>query len=332
LNDRKKDHIELAFQSQMGISNNDERFYYEPVLSAHPENSLQAFSFLGKKMKVPIWVSSMTGGTEKAYHINKNLARACREFGMGLGLGSCRSILDDEKHFGDFDLRDEIGGDLPFYANLGISQVEQLIREKKTDLVLQLVGRLRADGLIIHINPIQEWLQPEGDTLQRPPIETIEEFLGTSNIPLIIKEVGQGMGPLSLQKLLGLPLAAVEYGAFGGTNFANLEMMREADSANSDSLQAIAGVGHTAVQMTEFINNILKDKTTVRVREVIISGGIKNFLDGYYLINKIQMPAIYGMGSQFLKYAMKDYASLKAFILTQIQGLKIAYSYLKIKE
>ena len=92
--ERKKDHIELAFRSQIDKQDLDSRFYYEPLLSGHPERgSLPGFEFLGKSLKAPLWVSSMTGGTEMAKTINQNLARACKDFGIGMGLGSCRSIL-----------------------------------------------------------------------------------------------------------------------------------------------------------------------------------------------------------------------------------------------
>ena len=91
---RKKDHIDLAFKSQVESGALDRRFNYEPALAAHPEpGSIPPLRFLGKTLHTPIWVSSMTGGTGHARTINRNLARACAEFGMGMGLGSCRQLL-----------------------------------------------------------------------------------------------------------------------------------------------------------------------------------------------------------------------------------------------
>ena len=173
MEDRKKDHIELAFQSQTLLHSLDKRFDYEPMLAAHPHGVMPPISFLGKQMKVPLWVSSMTGGTRLASTVNRNLAQACHEFGMGMGLGSCRILLDDATHFVDFDQRDTIGDDLPFYANLGICQIEQLIEMNQVDKIIALVDRLRANGLIIHVNPMQEWFQPEGDILRSAPLEKI---------------------------------------------------------------------------------------------------------------------------------------------------------------
>lgn len=128
--DRKLEHIQLAFDSRTGLEEQDRRFNYEPVLGAHPENMDLSVELLGKTMRTPIWVSSMTGGTAMARTINLNIARACREFGMGMGLGSCRRLLTDKTYWEDFNLRDEIGDLQPFWANLGISQVEEMVLAK----------------------------------------------------------------------------------------------------------------------------------------------------------------------------------------------------------
>ncbi len=329
---RKRDHIELAFRSKVDEDQLDRRFHYEPLLAAHPApGSLPPFEFLGKTMRVPLWVSSMTGGTDWARTINTNLARACQEFGMGMGLGSCRSLLYSNETLPDFDVRDLIGPDLPLYANLGIAQLEQLIERNELDRAAAMVAKLRADGLIIHVNPLQEWLQPEGDRFARPPVETIALVLEQLNINVIVKEVGQGMGPESLRALLQMPIQALDFAAGGGVNFALLELLRS-DPELQEIYKPLARVGHSADEMAGMANGLIDELgDKLQCRQLIISGGVRNFLDGYYLISKVQLPAVYGQASGFLQHARGDYEALRRYVETQVRGLEIANAFLRIK-
>jgi isopentenyl-diphosphate delta-isomerase len=331
MTDRKKDHINLAFQAKTGIEEIDRRFFYEPLLAKHPVADLPPVMFLGKILRTPVWVSSMTGGTGVAGPINHNLARVCHEFGMGMGLGSCRTLLDSDKHFADFDIRKTIGSDLPFYANLGIAQVEEMALKGDISPINRLIEKLRADGLIIHVNPMQEWLQPEGTLFTQPPIDTIKSFLEMCKYPVIVKEVGQGMGPGSLRALLELPLEAIELAAYGGTNFAKLELMRS-EEFKQKYYAPISRIGHDAFEMTEMINELVEKNATIRCKQVIISGGIRSFLDGYFLVNHCKLPAIYGQASGFLDFAAKSYDDLKKFVEYQVEGIKLARAYFVIKD
>ena len=326
--DRKLEHIKLALESQTKLAEQDLRFSYEPMLSAHPENTDLSIQFLGKVMQAPIWVSSMTGGTGVAQTINRNIARACREFGMGMGLGSCRKLLFDKTYWADFDFRDEIG-DQPFWANLGIAQIEELLASRNIQAVVDLVGELRADGLIVHVNPLQEWFQPEGNRLKQSPLQTIQQLLYQVSLKVIVKEVGQGFGPESLRQLLALPIEAIEFGAYGGTNFSKLEMLR-GDQQKLEASLPFAFVGQSASQMVDSVNQILKENPHSKCRQLIISGGIQNALDGYYLTSKSNLPAVFGMASAVLKHASESYESLENFLQNQIQALSLAKAYLKI--
>ncbi len=330
--ERKKDHIELAFRSQTGAEALDKRFYYEPILSAHPSENLKPVPFAGKTMKAPLWISSMTGGTGQAGQINRNLAKVCGEFGLGMGLGSTRSLLYSDEFFDDFNLRDIMGEECPFFANLGIAQIEKLIEDKAADKIDELLVKLRADGLFVHVNPLQEWLQPEGDFISRPPLETIQQLLENARYKIIVKEVGQGMGYESLKALFKLPLTAIDFAAHGGTNFSMVELLR----SNSDKQAVynnIASLGHSAEEMVLMTNNILNElKEKALCKDVIISGGIKSFLDGYYLIEKINTNAIYGQGSVFLKPARESYETLRQHVQNQVDGLKLAYAFLRVRK
>ena len=327
---RKKDHIHLALKSQTGLTDLDDRFHYEPMLSSHPDKGLKPVKILGKELSLPMWVSSMTGGTKLAGTINRNLARACNEFGMGMGLGSCRIIMQDDSYFEDFNMREIIGEDLPLYANLGIAQIEELIESRQVIKISQLVERLHADGLIVHVNPMQEWFQPEGNRLKSAPIDTLKRLMDQFDHPLVVKEVGQGMGPESLRELLRLPLQAIEFGAFGGTNFAKVELLRNG-IATQALYEPLSAIGESAEDMLDYVNEFVNTEEA-SCRELIISGGVKTFLDGYYLTKKSTLPAVYGMASTFLQYAREDYEVLSEFVQSQVKGLEMAEAYLRIKQ
>jgi len=280
-------------------------------------------------MQCPIWVSSMTGGTEKAATINKNLAKACQEFGMGMGLGSCRPLLESDERLSDFAVRKFIG-DQPLFANIGIAQVDELYELGKIDLLTELVKKLEANGLIIHVNPLQEWMQPEGDRYQSRPIDLIKKLIDDLKVPLIVKEVGQGMGKSSLEALLKLPLAAVDFAANGGTNFSKLELLRGTEEKKS-WYGKVANLGHSAEEMVDWVNEIKRSKN-ITCDTIIVSGGVKDFLDGYYFIEKSNFNTLYGQASGFLKYAMGSYDELQEYVSKQVEGLHMASAFLKIKE
>jgi len=331
MEDRKSDHIELALKSQISAALNDNRFLYEPLLGVSVPAPFPEIRFMDKTLKIPMWVSSMTGGTQQAGNINRNLARACNEFGMGMGLGSCRILLENRSHFADFNVRDLLGKELPLFANLGVAQVEQMLRLNSLDEVFRLLADLDADGLIIHVNPIQEWLQREGDEISVPPVDTITEFLEKTNLKIIVKEVGQGMGPASLEALLKLPIGAIEFAAFGGTNFAQIEISRSS-AAGQDDFSGLSLAGHTAAEMLTWTNQIVESGKPVKCRQLIISGGVRNFLDGHYFLSWSKLPAIYGQASGFLKHATQDYTVLRRYVSAQVEGLMFARNYLHIRD
>ncbi len=332
---RKRDHIELAQNAQMTPIMVDSRFNYEPLLSAHPDTNLNIeTTFLGKNLKAPLWISSMTGGVGEARHINQNLANLAFEFGLGMGLGSCRSLLSSDLYFEDFNLRPILGPDLPFFANFGIAQIEKMIEAGSVQKIIELCKKLEVDGLFIHVNPLQEWFQPEGDQLKVAPILTISrfcEYLTHTDLKIIIKEVGQGMGPASLKAVLDLPIHALELAGFGGTNFSKLETLRSQSEPHNQSREALFSLGHTPLEMVKFINSLGLLNPKYKKMPLIISGGIENFLDGYYLRARSSNPSVYGHAHKFLSHA-ENYEELQSFTANEIAGLKIAQSYLTLKE
>lgn len=262
----------------------------------------------------------MTGGTAFAKAINQNLATLCGKEKLGMGLGSCRALLTSDERIEEFAVRKYLG-DQPLFANIGLAQVEEL--EGKFDRLHEMVQKLEANGLIIHLNPLQEWFQPEGDRYRVSPLVTLTEFLDTAKYPVIVKEVGQGMGPQSLKALLELPLAGIEFGAFGGTNFSLLESLRGQEDLVK---RPFINVGHTAQEMVEILNAL-----PTRNKEFIISGGIKSILDGYELQMKLKAPSLIGMAQAFLKPALEGQEALELHFKTLRDSLLTAKGILKVK-
>jgi isopentenyl-diphosphate delta-isomerase len=308
LAERKGDHINLAQKARTESSVVDSRFNYEPMFFVHPKSDDKwPTKFLGHELDYPVWISSMTGGTDHAKTINENLAKLCGEFKLGMGLGSCRSLLTDKSRLNEFAVK-KFMGNQPLFANLGIAQIEELIESNKVSLIHEMVKTTEADGLIVHINPLQEWFQPEGDRFKVSPLITLQRFLETVDYKVIVKEVGQGMGPKSLKALLELPIAGIELASFGGTNFTLLEKMR-------------------GEEMISFLNAL-----PTRDKEIIISGGIKSTLHGYQLKSSLKANSVIGFASAFLRPAISGYDTLKKFWLGQREALLTARTLLEVKE
>ncbi len=335
---RKTHHLIMAEKAQTAISDQWEMmrdfFDYEPMLNGFPDLShceIGQYKIAGKTLKAPLWISSMTGGTGEARHINQNLARAAAQFGLGIGLGSCRQLLQSDEYFEDFNLRPIVGDDVCLMANFGIAQVEQLIQSRNLTKMIEVIKRLEVDGFFIHINPLQEFFQAEGDQWHRSPLAIIDDVLEEikgSGIHLGVKEVGQGMGPASIKSLFERPISVFEFGAFGGTNFSYLEQMRS--GGESSAKFDLSLVGHSALEMVELLNKMNHEGS--HAPSIIISGGVRSYLQGYFLMEKLQRESVYGMALPFLTHAAKGYDSLENYITQELKGLKMAQQFLKIKQ
>lgn len=329
MSDRKKDHIELAFKSKTaGRPWWAEKLSYEPMLATHNDVDI-SISFLDKKLKSPYFVSSMTGGTEKAKLINERLAKMCKHFSMGMGLGSCRPLLESSNSLKDFDIRHLLGDDLPLMANLGIYQVEELLQNSKLHLVDELLKKLSADILMVHVNPLQEYTQKEGDHFKVSPLETLKKLVDVAKFKIGVKEVGQGFGPKSLKKLHELPIQVIEFASFGGTNFTTLELSRHSGlkPAIRDSLKDLEVLGHEPLEMIQMVNELPNNGM-----DYILSGGIDSSLYGHFLSLNFKRNHAVGMASKFLEYALESEESLYEFATGLVETKKLASQCVFLKE
>jgi len=320
---RKNDHIELTKASQK--SSNKSNLIYEPLLSSHQFKE-DKISFLGKKLEAPLWISSMTGGGDKGKNLNQSYARACKKYGIGLGLGSLRIAIEDEKYKEDFNVRHFIGNDLPLWGNLGIAQVEEYLEDQSWDRVESLWSELDLDGAFIHINPLQEWVQDEGDRLKKSPLETLEKLKKKTKLPIMIKGVGQGIGPKSLKALADLDFTGIEFGAWGGTNFSVLEASRKKHSI--DLWKDLGRLGQNKDQMMDNIIE-LKDLFS-KETHLIISGGVRSLLDGVELLKRSPFPSVIGMAWPYLKAAEEGQSTLEETISEQIKIIEFLENFTEL--
>ncbi len=332
---RKKDHLSLIGKSIIKACQQDKRFHYEPLFSSPGEvqDCDLSLNFLGKHFAAPLWISSITGGYQEGEKLNQIFALLCREFELGMSTGSIRPLLNDSKRKKSFDLRPLLGKERPFYLNIGIAQIEELLASKELARLTDIISDLDADGLVIHINPLQELMQEEGDCYKRAPLSLLEEFLvEVPSVKTIVKEVGQGFGPRSLEALLHLPLVAIEFAALGGSNFAKLEMQRRESSAFLD-WQNLSYLGATNEQMLNCFKRLRNSSENMtRCENIIISGGINSFLDGFFWLERVSCPALYGMAQQILQWSLEGEKFALERMKNHIWGLKIAKSFLSLNE
>jgi isopentenyl-diphosphate delta-isomerase len=319
---RKNEHIDHALHQFNQKLINDKRFNYEPLFSSHIPK-LKKNNILNKTIDHPFWISSMTGGGDKSLHINQNLAHLCREFKIGMGLGSCRAMLEKEELVEHFNLRKIMGYDLPLFANLGIAQIEKYLLSDKIFVINDMMKKIEADALIIHINPLQEYFQANGDKLTLSPFETINRFIEQFKSPVVIKEVGQGMGEKSLHALMKLNILGIETASFGGTNFSAIELQK--NNLMTPTETALINVGHDLYEMTATLNLIGAEKLC------ILSGGIKNMLDAHYALSKYQGNAIVGVAGMVLEHALGEYKDLESFFAKELSSYYLAKNFLVAK-
>jgi len=310
---RQQDHLALAAAAQVAVGDARWPLNYEPLAAALPPTTdLPQVNFLGKRT-APLWISPLSLGPQSK-KINAALAQVCADYKLGWMLGSLRSLLERGRQAGGLEKVSQnyhwrpVVGDIHLWGNLGISQVAQLVAAHDYQRLLELVNCLQLDGLVIHINPLQEWWQMEGDRYTQHPLDVLSKFLAATNLSVIVKEVGQGLGPWSLQRLGELPLAALDLAGLGGTNFTRLEAQRR----GYDDF-GMALVGHSLAEMTAMICA----RPLKGVKNFILSGGVAQVppvFACYQQLKAIGASCVVAMGFSLLQQAQKSPQSLAQFV------------------
>ena len=224
-----------------------------------------AANFLGARLRAPVLIGAMTGGAELSGTINRNLAAAAQELGVGMMLGSQRIMLDNGSASSSFSVRD-VAPDVLLIGNIGLAQLDEVV---VPDLV-KVLDYVGANALAVHTNPLQEAMQHEGDTDFSGSISRLRDIAGSIGYPVILKEVGHGIGAAAAAELVDCPIAAVDVAGAGGTSWARVEQFVRYGEIRHP---ALAEWGIPTAEALLEVRHTLPDVS------IVASGGIRTGMD-----------------------------------------------------
>lgn len=301
--DRKADHIRINLDEDVNFHQLTAGFErYRFVHQALPELDLSqvetGVTLFGKRLAAPILVSSMTGGTERAGLINQRLAEAVQERRVALGVGSQRAALEEPAAAASFVVR-RYAPDALIFANLGAVQLNY---GYGVDECRRAVEMVEADALILHLNPLQEVLQPEGDTNWRGVLPRIEEVCRHLDVPVIAKEVGWGISAEMARRLINAGVSAIDVAGAGGTSWSEVEKHR----APTERLRRLAGAFREwGIPTAESLGQVVtvRDELSPGL-PVFASGGIRT---GQEIAKAVALGAdLVGLAGPFLKRVVES--------------------------
>lgn len=271
--ERKRDHLEINISKDVSSALTNGLEKYRFIHCALPELNFPeietSITLFNRKIEYPFLISSMTGGTKEAGRMNRILAEAAQQYLLAMGVGSQRIGLEDPDRMESFDIR-RYAPDILLFANLGAVQLNYSF---KADDCKQAVESIRADGLILHLNPLQEALMEDGDTNFSGLLKKIERVCETLSVPVVIKEVGWGISVETSRKLFNAGAAAIDVAGAGGTSWSEVEMHRTKNEVLKDTAAAFRGWG---IPTAEAIVDIHKSNPRATL---IASGGLRNGID-----------------------------------------------------
>ncbi len=311
---RKAEHIRICLESDVQFQTQGSGFErYQFIHSCLPELDYQHLdlttNLLGKQLGAPILISSMTGGTAQAKEINYRLAEVAQEYRLAMGVGSQRVAIEQPQVADTFQVR-QIAPDILLFANLGAVQLNY---KYGIDHCWRAVELLGADALILHLNPLQECIQPQGDTNFKGLLDRIASVCERLPVPVIIKEVGNGISASMAQQLIAAGVSGIDVAGAGGTSWAKVESERAQTVLQRRLGETFADWG---IPTTACITEIRQIAPTL---PLIASGGIRNGLE---IAKAIALGAdVAGLALPFLQAA--DISTLAVAELVQILTAEI---------
>lgn len=271
---RKLRHIDACLTGPVefvGVTTGFE--WFDLPYNALTQTSLTAVDvsteFLGVPLRAPVLIGAMTGGAELARTINRNLAGAAQKLGVGMMLGSQRIMLDDDPAgnaaAASFEVRD-LAPDVLLIGNIGLAQVTEDLAPKLS----RALARVGANAVAVHVNPLQEAMQCNGDTDFSGSLERLARLVDELDYPVLVKEVGHGIGAAAAERLSGMPIAAVDVAGAGGTSWARVEQVVRYGEVR---YPAVADWGIPTAQA------LMEVRRTLPGMALVASGGIRSGMD-----------------------------------------------------
>jgi isopentenyl-diphosphate delta-isomerase len=315
IRDRKKDHVELTVTEGTQYDQSTRFSRYRFVHNALPEVNFgevsTAATLLGRTFSFPLFISSMTGGYSEAGPVNAIIAKFCEANNLPFGVGSQRAMLEDESLTDTFSIVREIAPSAFICSNIGGAQ---LIGGLKAKRLTQLVNSIQANAIIVHLNPLQELMQPEGDRNFKGILDGIEQLVKDTELPVIVKETGAGISGHTARRLLNVGVATIDVAGAGGTSWAKVENFRSSNQA------ANHGFDEWGIPTVECIKQLSKLEWE-RSFEIIASGGIRSAFD---IAKSLCLGAHFTATAQPVIKAIKsdEYAGLEKLFNRWKQDLK----------
>lgn len=312
---RKSDHLNINLEQDVssGITTGFERyrFLHEALPDLNLDDIQTGRSLFGRSLNAPILISSMTGGTAEAKRINVRLAEAAQATKIAMGVGSQRVAFDDPRSISSFQIRSQ-APDILLFANLGAIQLNYGFN---IDTCQRAVDMIEADGLILHLNALQEALQPEGETAFKGLLSKIDSVCKGLDVPVIAKEVGWGFSVDTVNRLVDAGIAAIDVAGAGGTSWSQVEMHRATSPSQAALAAEFKDWGIPTADAIAQLHDAFADLP------LIASGGLRSGMD---IAKSIALGAsLAGMAGPFLKAANESAEAVIERIEQYIKVLQI---------
>jgi len=313
---RKNRHLDICLNddvaSTLDAGFSSVRLRHEALPEIALEDVVLGTKFLGHSLQAPLIVSSMTGGTQRAGTINRNLARAAQAMGVALGLGSIRAAIENPDLLETYDVRD-VAPNVMLFANLGAVQLNYGLDAEAARRAIKAIG---ANGLYLHLNPLQEALQPRGDTNFRGLLPKIADLIRTLDVPVIAKSVGSGIAPSTAQRLFDAGVAAIDVAGAGGTSWARVEGKRSSDPLRAKLAEHFADWGFPTAVATRALRAAFPSAT------IVASGGVRTGVD---VAKTLALGAnLAGLALPLLEPATRSADAVTEALGEIVEGLRVA--------